>query len=146
MRKWICRTLAVLMLLPVFATTAIASGHGHGGGHGHCAVRKHVSSTCVKNEDCEIKYTCSDSCTYADEDHDNVCDNCENQCAGCGEAKDGNGDGICDGCGKCSHYRDDDTNGVCDHQEVCAERKQSAAANTRVSTCKRSSRHGKHHG
>ena len=122
MKRWICSILAVMMLLPVLASTAFAHGHGHSSHHTstHCTTYKvsKKKDTCKKND------TCLDSCKYADVDGDNICDNCKNKCAECGETKDENADGICDQCGKCSHFLDEDGDGVCDHQEDCANRKE----------------------
>jgi len=116
MKKMICVMLAVLMLLPVFATTAVASGHGHGH-HSSCVQVN--NQNCVNDKTCVYNETCVYSCDYTDE----------------------NGDNICDSCGKCSHHRDDNRDGTCDHQAECANRKNAVCNNTG----KRSGYHGRKH-
>lgn len=118
-KRRFCVLLAVLMLLPVFAVTAFAHGHGHSGNsHGHAAVHHPVNNQhCTDKKSAAGSGICPDKCEYADENKDNICDNCGNRCGNCGETKDENADGICDSCGKCSHYRDTDGDGICDHQE-----------------------------
>lgn len=129
MKKWICTMLAVLML-PVFATTAFAHGHGN---HAQSA-----GQHCVSSNVCVTNGTCVNSCQYTDENGDDICDNCNNRCADCGEVKDENTDGICDNCGKCSHYKDENRDGICDHQADCESRAKAA--------CKTVSHKSSHHG
>lgn len=138
MKRVLCAFLALLML-PVLATTAFASGHGSGHGrrtHQNCAA---VRQTAAAAE------TCEDSCRYADENGDGICDNCRNQCAGCGETGDENGDGICDSCGTCSHYADENQDGLCDHQADCATRKKAAEQTPVRRKCHSGRKHRNHH-
>lgn len=143
MKRWICSILVVTLLLPVLSATAFA--HGHGGSHhqasAHCATDKVTK----KKHTCKQKQSCADSCQYADENGDNICDNCGNKCADCGETRDENADGICDSCGKCSRYQDKDGNGVCDHQEDCANRKNAEKPKTVKKPGCHAVKHKNHH-
>ena len=140
MKRMLCVMLAVLMLLPVFASTAFAHG-----GHGHAAQQRCVSNqVCKNNDNCVTNGNCTNNCQFADENNDGICDNCKNQCVNCGEAKDENADGICDDCGKCNHYADENNDGVCDHQANCENRKNAACKSTYRKSGHRGGRHGHH--
>lgn len=143
MRKVICSMLAVLLLLPVFATTALAHGHG---GQRHTA-RQHcvAQQPCAPRNDCVTNGNCTDKCRFVDENGDNVCDNCKNQCAGCGETRDDNADGICDQCGKCSHYADENEDGLCDYQADCENRKNAVCKSAQTKSTHHGRRHRNHH-
>jgi len=129
MKKWICTVLAVLML-PVFSTTAFASGHGHTGKHSRTAVQECVREStcvngkgCVRDETCVSNGVCFSSCAYTDK----------------------NGDNICDNCGKCSHYQDENEDGTCDHQMNCANRKKEVSVKATGKVGRRNSSHGGRH-
>ena len=145
MKRLLCAVLALLMLLPVFATTAFAAGHGHGR-HVQSANQNCTSNqACGNNTDCASNETCTNNCQYADENGDNICDNCNNRCVECGETMDENADGICDYCGKCSHYTDENHDGICDHQAECENRKNAASKPIYTKTGHHSGSHRNHH-
>ena len=143
MKNLICVMLAVLLLLPVFATTAFAHGHrNHGQEVKQCCAPQQV---CNPQNDCADSGTCTDKCRFADENSDGICDRCNNQCADCGETRDDNADGFCDECGNCSHYADENQDGICDHQAECENRNQAATKPAAGENGHHGRRHRKHH-
>ena len=142
MKRLIGAALIVIMLLPSFAATAFASGHGYGQNGGQVCVGNQV---CRDKTDCVTVGNCTNDCRYADENGDNICDHCENRCSDCGEIRDENADGICDQCGKCSHYADENDDGVCDHQANCENRKNTTCRKVHKNSGPHGRRHRNHH-
>jgi len=73
MKRMICAMLAVLLLLPVFATTAFAHGHGGHSGHGHAVQQPCVTrQPCVPENNCVTNGNCANKCQFVDENGDKI--------------------------------------------------------------------------
>lgn len=111
MKKIISMVFLLILLLSAAMPTAYAAHHGN-----HQYGKTHSRSG--RNQE-----NCTNSCTFADENGDGICDNCKNVCPDCKTGKDKDGDGTCDDCGRCCHYADADNDGICDHQTNGARHK-----------------------
>ena len=112
MKKLLSVILAVITAASMLGVTAFAHGGHHGKGH-------------HSNARVKIVYSCSEDCSYCDEDSDGICDECGNYGYYCEKDctfTDDDGDGICDNC---------DTKGICSYKS-----KTRAAREARSTHCR----------